>query len=186
MSNSELPPVEFTLVAMATEDGYIAREAGHSPASWASREEQDLFFGEVASADWSIMGRGTHQVADRAERRRIVFSGSVERPDWRRSNQLWLDPRDLTPDALPALVAGRWPMRRALILGATRVHDWFLAHRRIDRVLLTVEPVRFGGGLPIFSRHAGPPEAALASAGFRLADSQRLNAAGTKLLTYLP
>lgn len=178
----------FTLVVVATEDGYIARAPGHPPQDWASAEEQEVFFREVEAADWAVMGRGTHAAADRPDRRRIVFSSAVPQAGvWRRPTQLWLNPRDRTPGDLAGLVGAVHPMRAALILGGTAVHDWFLRHGAIDRVLLTVEPLRFGAGLPIFSgAGGGEPQAVLARAGFATLSEQALNAGGTRLLTLAP
>ena len=47
---------------------------------------------------------------------------------------------------------------------------------------LTVEPVTFGSGLPVFTGQAGPAEAVLASLGFATRDARELNAAGTRYL----
>jgi dihydrofolate reductase len=175
---------EFTLAVAVTEDGFIARHPGHAPADWCSPEEQALFLAEVDAADWSVMGRGTHEAADKPHRRRIVFSSAAPEPEWRRPTQLWLDPAGRGPDDLARLVAPLRPMRRGLILGGTAVHGLFHDAGRIDRVLLTVEPVTFGAGLPVFPGHAGPAEAVLAALGYRLRDSRTLNARGTRLLTY--
>lgn len=175
----------FTLLVVATQDGYIAREPGHTPTDWASPEEQDLFFAAVDAADWSVMGRGTHEVADRPNRRRIVFSGQVTAPEWRRATQLWLDPNGLKPQDFAPLVDAVHPLRHGLILGGTPVHDWFLRRGAIDAIELTVEPLMFGGGLPIFTDHADmPPEQALAAAGFVPVDERVLNAQGTRLISY--
>lgn len=176
----------FTLLVVATADGFIARHPAHTPADWASPEEQALFRAEIAAADWGIMGRHTHQAADRPDRRRIVFSSSAPEPHWRRPVQLWLDPAGLAPDDLPALVGAVHPLRRGVILGGTAVHDWFHRAGRIDRVLLTVEPVRFGAGLPLFGGETGPAEAVLARLGYRRTEERTLNPAGTRRLAFLP
>ena len=177
---------EFTLAVAATEDGFIARHPGHAPADWCSPEEQALFLAEVDAADWSVMGRGTHEAADKPHRRRIVFSSAAPAPEWRRPTQLWLDPAGRAPDDLARLVAPLRPLRHGLILGGTAVHGWFHDAGRIDRVLLTVEPVTFGAGLPVFPGHAGPADAVLAALGYGLRDSRTLNARGTRLLTFAP
>jgi dihydrofolate reductase len=176
----------FTLAVVASADGFIARHAAHGPWEWASAEEQDLFLAEVAAADWSIMGRHTHAAADRPERRRIVFSASAPVPDWRRPTQVWLDPAGLAPDDLAPLVAAVRPLARGLILGGTRVHDWFHAARHIDRVSHTVEPVRFGEGLPVFAGTSGPAGEVLAARGYRRLSARVLNAAGTEFSTWEP
>lgn len=176
----------FTLLVVATADGFIARHPAHTPADWASPEEQALFLAEVDAADWGILGRRTHEAADKPHRRRIVFSASAPSPEWRRPTQLWLDPAGRTPDDLAALVAPVRPMRRAVILGGTAVHGWFHAAGRIDRVLLTVEPVTFGEGLTAFPGRSGPAEAVLAALGYRLESERALNPRGTRLLTFLP
>lgn len=175
----------FKLAVVSTEDGFIARESGHAPYEWASAEEQDIFFREVDAADWSIMGRGTHEAADKPHRRRIVFSGQVTVPEWRRAAQVWVDPGTITVQDLPELVENRHNFETGLILGGTRVHDWFHAQGAIDEILLTVEPVVFGSGLPIFTNQPeGRPEMVLELAGYSLCDEQVLNAAGTRLLRY--
>ncbi len=176
---------EFLLAVVVSGDGFIARAAGEPPQAWASAEEQELFFRDVEAADWSIMGRRTHEAAERPDRRRIVFSTTAR--GWRRPSQLWVDPGRLTPRTLPARVRDVRPLARGLILGGTRVHDWFLAHRAIDRVHLTIEPVRFGSGLPVFSGVRGAdPVASFVERGFAVASEERLNPAGTRFLVLGP
>ena len=105
---------------------------------------------------------------------------------WQRPTQLWLDPQGLSVADLAARVAEVRPLRRGLILGGTRVHDWFHAAGAIDSVALTVEPVRFGAGLPLFTGATGPAEATFADLGYGVISDRRLNATGTRLLTLEP
>ena len=171
---------EFTLAVVTSADGFIARAPDDAPHTWASAEEQALFFADVEAADWAVMGRHTHAAADRPDRRRVVFSGAAGAGEWRRPKQFWVDPARLGLVALPGLVAAVHPLRRGLILGGTRVHDWFLGQGAIDRVHLSVEPLRFGTGLPLFTGHSGPPEAVLRALGFACDGARVLNAQGTR------
>lgn len=185
MQEGALP--RFSLLVVTSQDGFIARAPGHGPWEWASAEEQEIFFREVDAADWSVMGRGTHEAALKPERRRIIFSHQPDSPEWRLPNHLWLNPAGLTPDDLAALVDGNFPMREAVVLGGTPVHDWFHAHGRLDRVVLTVEPVRFGQGLPIFTgQREGEAEVVFPARGYREICRRILNAQGTRLIEYVP
>ncbi|MEM8656682.1 MAG: dihydrofolate reductase family protein, partial [Pseudomonadota bacterium] len=158
---------QFTLAVVATLDGFIARSTDDPPNSWASEEEQTLFMAEVERADWSILGRHTHLAADKPDRRRIILSSTATAQDWRRPRQLWLNPTGYVPSDLAELVSEIHPLNTGLILGGTRVHDWFYRHNAIDRIKLTVEPIRFGAGIPMFSdQPPGDPRDVLRSMGF--------------------
>lgn len=175
----------FTLTVATSADGFISRGTDEPPQAWASAEEQALFFRDVEAADWAIMGRYTHEAADRPDRHRIVFSTSQS--GWRRPTQLWLDPGTLTPSDLPERVAKVRPLVNGLILGGQRVHDWFLAHGAIDEVHLTVEPIRFGGGIPIFGgQETTDPVEAFRQRGFVVTAERVLNARGTRYLELVP
>ena len=177
--------LNFTLTVVTSEDGFIARAPNDSPHLWASPEEQALFFADIAAADWAVMGRNTHSLADRPDRRRIVFSTGAGQGYWAREGQVWIDPRALRPADLVPLVQAHHPLRNGLILGGTRVHDWFLHHDAIDRVHLTIEPVQFGAGLPLFTGHPGPAESVLEKLGFVPERSETLNARGTLYSVWL-
>ncbi|MCG6885541.1 MAG: dihydrofolate reductase family protein [Silicimonas sp.] len=169
----------FTLTVAVSVDALISPSTETPTHMWVSSEEQDLFFADVEAADWCIMGRHTHEAADRPDRRRIVFSTS--RSGWQRPTQLWVNPKDMSPADLAGEVEHVRPLRSGLVLGGTRVHDWFLAHGAIDRVNLTVEPVRFGAGLPIFSDQQGSdPLEIFRSHGFVPREERALNERGTR------
>ena len=177
----------FSLVVVTSSDGFIARTAGHAPADWQSPEEQAFFLATVASADWSVLGRTTHEAAYRRDRRRIVFSHSAREPEWRSPTHLWLDPETIQPDDLAGLVAPVRPMRTGLILGGAEVAAWFLERGRVDEVLLSIEPVGFETGLPIFPGDgAGDPIELVRARGFEVHAARQLNPGGTRLITLLP
>lgn len=175
----------FTLTVATSADALISPSTDTSTAEWASAEEQDLFFADIAAADWCIMGRHTHQAADKPDRHRIIFSTTIS--GWQRPTQLWLDPEEVTPGTLAAEVAHVRPLETGLILGGMRVHDWFLQARAIDRINLTVEPVTFGSGVPVFTgqTETDPLEVFL-SRGYRLTEQRDLNATGTRYYQLAP
>lgn len=171
----------FTLTVAASEDGFISRNTDEPPQAWASDEEQALFFRDVEAADWAIMGRNTHEAADKPTRRRIVFSTTYS--GWRRPTQIWVNPAELLPVEMPELVQHVHGLENGLILGGTRVHDWFLDNDAIDRVNLTIEPVKFAEGIPIFSgQNESDPYAVFNSKGFSVTSEVELNDAGTRYI----
>ncbi len=175
----------FTLTVATSADGFISRSTDEPPQAWASAEEQDLFFRDVEAADWAIMGRNTHLAADKPTRRRIIFSTTTA--GWQRPTQLWIDPAGVSPDQLADQVASVHPLTRGLILGGTRVHDWFLAQRAIHRVHLTIEPVAFGTGLPVFTGQADTnPVTIFTRRGFIIDSETTLNAPGTRYIELIP
>ncbi len=169
----------WTLTIVASADGFIARHPADGPWNWASAEEQALFFRDVEAADWAVMGRATHETADKPDRRRIIFSS--QGGGWRRPTQLWIDPKDMDAGDLAGLVADVHPLAKGLILGGTRVHDWFLSQGAVDRIHLTVEPIRFGTGLSILpGQTLSNPVQVFAELGFQIASFETLNDTGTK------
>ncbi|MGH6920136.1 MAG: dihydrofolate reductase family protein, partial [Geminicoccaceae bacterium] len=179
---ASMPKITFTLTAVISADGYIGRRAGEHPGSWASAEEQARFLAAVPGYDWAFMGRTTHETAFRKDRRRVVFSRTAAGLEWREETHLWVDPdRVPWPEILAAVTPVR-PPRRCIVLGGATVHDWFLDLALIDRIELTIEPLRFGNGLPLLTGQPADVVAELARRGFALLDEQRLNAQGTRLL----
>ena len=175
----------FTLTVATSADALISPTTDTSTADWASAEEQELFFADIAAADWCIMGRHTHQAADKPDRHRIVFSSTIS--GWQRPTQLWLDPAELAPNDLAKQVEAVRPMLKGLILGGMAVHDWFLAADAVHRVHLTVEPIRFGSGVPIFhDQSERDPLDVFLSRGFRLEDERVLNKIGTRFCVLRP
>ena len=78
---------------------------------------------------------------------------------------------------------GVHPLENGLILGGTRVHDWFLEHDAIHRVNLTIEPVAFRRGLPIFSDQSSrDPIAVFLDRGFHIVSDTLLNSGGTRYI----
>ena len=144
---------EFLLLAVVSADGFIARHPGDPPWAWASPEEQARFRATMAKVGWSVLGRITHETALRPERRRIVFTTGVAGVAWLGPNHLGFNPSGASFDE--ALAAARVDGPVA-ILGGTRVHDHMLSIGRVDEARLSIEPIRFGRGLPMFSGVAWP------------------------------
>ena len=142
---------QITLLAVTSLDGFIAKQSGHAPATWASVEEQQHFLKQMDQMDISVMGRVTHEAAFRPDRKRIIFSSSAQsqaqNKEWCHPNHLWVNPANMDAADILACLDGA---SKVALLGGTRVHDWFLEHGLIDVIELSVEPQMFGQGLALF------------------------------------
>lgn len=174
---------EFVLLAVVSSDGFIARHQGDPPWAWASQEEQARFRATMAKVTWSVLGRVTDETAPRPERKRIVFTSGVKGVAWLTENHLGFNPAGATFDE--ALATAKVDGLVA-VLGGTRVHDYLLEIGRIDEIRLSIEPIRFSEGLPMFTGVAW-----LGLAGHlerhgmtQAASDEVLNAAGTVERTY--
>ena len=175
----------FTLIAVTSRDGYITGPRGEPPASWASPEEQVLFAETVSALDWSFVGRVTHTLAWRPGRRRVVFSRSCKTPLWRHPARLWVDPERVSLSAMLDAIAPVHRPEHCGILGGVAVHDWFARQGLIDAAEITVEPLTFAAGLPLFSTAVGRDLiGTLEAIGLCLADTLTLNTAGTRLCRF--
>lgn len=174
------------LVAVCSRDGFIVPPDGASPWVWASVEEQAQFGQAVRGFDWAIMGRMTHELAWRPAARRVIFTRRFAGPLWLHPRRLWADPRRVPfGRILEALAAIRTPARCG-ILGGVAVHDWFADRGLIDSARISIEPLTFGGGVPLFSDAAGvAPEVSLGRRGLRLAETRELNPAGSRLCRFV-
>lgn len=176
----------FTLVAVTSRDGFITGPNGEPPATWASPEEQVLFAETVSALDWSFTGRVTHELAWRPSRRRVVFSRNCPTPLWRHPARLWVDPERTPLEQILGTIREVHPAEHCGILGGVAVHDWFAGHQLIDAAEITIEPLTFAAGLPLFSGRAGQdPIASLAAIGLRPTDTLELNASGTRLCRFV-
>jgi dihydrofolate reductase len=173
----------FLLLAVVSSDGFIARHQGDPPSDWASPEEQARFRATMADAVWSVLGRITHETALRPERKRIVFTSTVKGVAWLTPNHLGFNPAGATFDE--ALETAK-PDGLVAILGGTRVHDYMLEIGRVDEIRLSIEPVRFDEGLPMFTGVAwlGLDDHLARHGMVRAGEEKVLNAGGTVERSY--
>lgn len=170
----------FSLIAVVSADGLIARRADEMPLAWTSLEEQAAFRRAMTGIDWSFLGRRTHELAPNAERRRVVFTRRVDRPVLQRPGLVLFNPARATLDEALALAR---PSGLCGILGATAIYDYFLDQARVDEAEISIEPANLGKGLPFLS--SGDWQAAFARSGLTPVSETRLNDGGTLLRRYV-
>jgi len=144
---SEATRLAVILMAAVTLDGKLGRHAAHL-SDWSSREDKRLFRDETRRAGVVIIGHNTFK--------------TLRRPLPGRLHIVWTRDPAAGPDlpgvveytaAAPAAIVAALLARgytRAVLVGGAQVNAAFLAADLVDEIWLTVEPLIFGRGVPLF------------------------------------
>ncbi len=134
------------IIAAITADGFIGRHSLHG-SDWTSREDKKLFVRLTKEAGVMVMGSHTFATINRAlpGRRNIVLTS---RPD-----VIQIEGVEATNDAPAELVARLEKESTAAlaVCGGASVYAQFMEAGLVDELYLTVEPLLFGKGVPLFS-----------------------------------
>ena len=141
--------MKYILISAVSKDGYIARYPGDLPNKWTSTEEQNIFKKDIKSCFWSVMGRNTHELSFNLNRKRIIFTNSVNKYKTINKNHIYFNPQK---ESLKSLLNIIKPKHNLCILGGTKVNDYFLKKKIIDEFIITEEPIEFKSGLKLFSK----------------------------------
>lgn len=164
----------FSLFAVCTIDGKIAKNSKHM-TDWSSKEDKTFLHRHLDLCDVVIIGKNTFEVATGplSKRNCIVFSSSAKGVEQKNPNLVFLNPQE--EDLLKFLEKKNYS--KVAVLGGTKCFSYFLENNLVDKIYLTIEPLVFGGGLPLF-------EAKTDQKKFVLILVQKLNTLGTILLEY--
>lgn len=138
-----------TLIAAISADGKIAERAGQSSLDWTSREDLRFFVSKTKEIGTLVMGRKTFETIGKPlpGRRTIVLSRGVGK--WGSGGgDGTVEWAGESPAELVARLEGEGVAALAVCGGAT-VYAQFLRAGLVNELFLTVEPVLFGGGVPL-------------------------------------
>tara|TARA_Y100001935_G_C16958574_1_gene338297 strand:+ start:30 stop:569 length:540 start_codon:yes stop_codon:yes gene_type:complete len=141
--------INYTLAFACSKDGFIARHSKDNPFEWTSQDDQNHLKDLINKHEWQVMGRLTHELNPNTTRKRIVFSrkfNEIIQINEQVKNQFFFN-----PDINQWYEFEKICSESALILGGTKVHDFFLYAELIDKIFITVEPLIFEKGVPAFS-----------------------------------
>lgn len=133
-------------IASVTADGFIGKTADHL-ADWTSPEDKKLFVRLTKQAGIMVMGSRTFATIGRAlpERRTIVYTSKPE--------LINVEGVETTNEA-PADLIDRLRKEGAegiAICGGSLIYSMFVDAGLVDELYLTVEPIIFGKGIPLFN-----------------------------------
>lgn len=102
----------------------------------------------LSKCDVVIVGNHTYKTAKEplSKRNCIVLTRKVRKPKRAAPNLLFINPGYTNLKRM--ITALKY--KRAAILGGAQVYTYCLEHDMMDELYLTVEPVIFGGGIPLF------------------------------------
>lgn len=143
-----------TLIAAISADGKIAQSPGQSSLDWTSKEDTQFFVSKTKEIGTVVMGRKTFETIGKPlkDRRTIVMSGTERVSPPSQGGVGGGGTVEWTVDSPADLLARleREGVRQVALCGGAAIYDAFLALDLVDELFLTVEPVLFGDGVPLF------------------------------------
>lgn len=132
-------------IAAVTLDGKIAHSSTHF-TDWTSKEDKAFLGKELDRSDLVVVGHNTYRIAQAplSRRRCLVLSRQTEGVERRSEKLFFCNP------AHTCMADLLTPYTRVAVLGGTQVYTYFLENNLLDVMYITIEPLIFGRGLPLF------------------------------------
>jgi dihydrofolate reductase len=132
------------IIAAQTKDGFIAKDENHA-ASWTSKEDKRRFVELTKKAGVIVMGSKTANTLPfpLKDRLNIVYTRN---PDLKREG---FEYTQKSPQDLIEELSARGYTDVA-ICGGTSIYTLFMKSGLVSKLYLTIEPISFGTGLPLF------------------------------------
>jgi dihydrofolate reductase len=165
--------VQVFIIAAMSADGFIAQYAEQRSVDWRSKADGRFFIERTKAAGVMVMGSTTFNTfrvrRAPAGRRLIVYTRHPEAVAGEN-----IETTDETPAALVARLE-REGAHELAVCGGAAIDKLFMDSGLVDALYLTVEPVLFGAGVPLFSGEV--------AAGLSLLENRQLSD-NTVLLHY--
>ena len=140
--------MNVVLIAAITADGLIGRDAAQSSIDWTSGADKQFFAQTTKALGIMIMGSKTFSTIGRAlpERETIVMTSHPE-------SFGTVDGVEFTSEPPAAIIERLQSLGHSgvAICGGASVYHQFMAAGLVDELYLTIEPLVFGQGVPLFS-----------------------------------
>lgn len=165
------PKTRFVGFVASSIDGRISLAKSARP-DWTSKEDWQFFQKSLKAYDAVVVGRNTFRAAEKQLRRRNTFVLSRKVSKIKKEGSVtFVHPGK--HDLAKLLNA----YKKIAVLGGSGVYQFMLARTMLDELYVTLEPLIFGRGTPMF--HGGSKTYRL-----MLRSVRRLNKKGTLLLHY--
>lgn len=135
-------------IAAVTLDGKIGANEKHF-SNWTSKEDKKFMRALLDTCDVIIVGNNTYKTALKplSKRNCVVLTRSVKTTQKVSEKLLYLNTKfsDLKKTIQKA------GYKKIAVLGGAQTYSYCLEHGMLDDLYLTIEPVIFGGGVPLFA-----------------------------------
>ncbi len=133
------------IISAQTLDGFIAKDKGHSPFDWTSKEDKARFVELSKRAGVIVVGASTFKTFSKPlkDRLNIVYS--------RAETFEGAETTSLPPTELIRNLEERG-FKEVAICGGSQIYTMFLEAQVVDTIYLTIEPILFGSGISIFNK----------------------------------
>ncbi|MEK7510116.1 MAG: dihydrofolate reductase family protein [Patescibacteria group bacterium] len=137
--------MKIFIIAALTADGFIAKNAAHTPMEWTSKADKLFFSQRTKQAGVVVFGQNTYETIGKPlpERLNIVYSRDKTYEGVEVTQK---EPRELLQD-----LETRGYHEVAICGGAT-IYTMFMQAGVVDTLYLTIEPVLFGKGMTLFNK----------------------------------
>lgn len=141
--------MKIVLMAAISKDGFITRGDDPDPTSWTSNEDKKLLSKEISKHKLLLVGANTFEAGNKAnnpEKLQVVMTNNPKKyTKYEISGQ-----REFikaTPKEFIEKYQDKYTS--CLVLGGSYIFTEFLTANVVDEILLTVEPVEHGSGIPL-------------------------------------
>lgn len=159
-------------IAAVSLDGRIAGHEKHF-SDWTSVEDKKFMRALLDTCDVVIVGNSTYKTAKEplSKRNCIVLTRTVKKTKQVSPNLLYLNTKGTN---LKRLIANK-KYKKVAVLGGAQVYTYCLENGMLTDLYLTIEPVIFGNGIPLFAGKLQIRKPKIASV-------KKLNGHGTTLI----
>ena len=132
------------IIAATTLDGFISPIEHTNSMSWTSGSDKEFFKKKTKEAGVVIMGRTTFETIGKAlpDRKTIVYSSKPIKIEGIETTSL--PPKELLEEL------EKEGFTEVAICGGNSIYSMFINSGCVSKLYITLEPVLFGTGIPIF------------------------------------
>ncbi len=150
------------IVAVTSADGFIANEDHVRSFEWNSKADKDSFIHLTRDAGIVVMGSKTFETFPKrvngqpnplSGRLNIVYSRHPEKYIGKNVETTNKKPAELIRDIIIRGIHkdfGKSGGGDIAVIGGAEIYRMFIEANEIDRIYLTIEPVKFGHGIPFW------------------------------------